>query len=159
MIARVPTAVLSAVPTAVSTAVGLVLLVVVSACGTDPVDRYCQEVRTQQKPLTEAAAATDGTGLLQALPSFEALRSRAPEDLVDSWAVVVQRISALRDALAAADVDPAAYDPEDPPDGLSEDDQAAIAGAASGLVTKAMTEALGSVQQQARDVCKTPLSR
>lgn len=32
----------------------------------------------------------------------------------------------------------------------------AIAGAASGLVADAMNEALGSVQQQARDVCQTP---
>ncbi|WP_323793536.1 hypothetical protein [Nocardioides sp.] len=133
------------------------LLGALSACGGDGVERYCEEVSEQQLALTEAAAS-GATGLLEALPSFEALRAESPSDIAADWAVVVQRVSVLEEALADADVDPATYDPENPSDDLSDEDQAAIAAAASGLVTPAMVEALGRVQQQARDVCKTPLS-
>lgn len=128
-----------------------------SGCGGDPLDAYCEEVEAQQRPLTEAAAAGP-TGLLQALPSFEALRAASPDDLAADWSVVVQRVSALDEALEQADVAPADYDPESPPEDLTEEEQAAITAAASGLVTDAMADALDSVQQQARDVCKTPLS-
>lgn len=140
-------------------AVGLTLLLAggLAGCGEDPIERYCEEVRAQQEPLTEAAAA-GATGLLLALPSFEALRAEAPEDLAPAWSVVVSRVSALEEALDAAGIDPAAYDPEQPPAGLGEEEQAAIEAAASGLLTDAVSEALDSVQQQARDVCKTPLS-
>ncbi|CAN5368108.1 hypothetical protein BH09ACT12_BH09ACT12_37470 [soil metagenome] len=133
------------------------LLGVTSGCGDDPIESYCAEVEVQQKPITEAVAA-GATGLLLALPSFEALRDKAPDDIADKWAVVVQRISVLEEALDDAGVDPASYDPEQPPADLSKDELAAITAAASGLVTEATTEALDSVQQHARDVCKTPLS-
>lgn len=139
------------------TVLALALLTTTACGGQDDTERYCAEVETQQKPLTEAAAA-GVTGLLQALPSFVALRDRAPDDIVDAWVVVVQRVTVLSEALDAAGVDPASYDPENPPADVSDDAQAAISAAASGLVTEAMTEAFDSVQQQARDVCKTPLS-
>lgn len=133
------------------------LVISTSACSGSAVERYCAEVEAQQTPITEAAAA-GATGLLQALPSFEALRDEAPDDIAPAWAVVVQRLTVLDDALAEADVDPATYDLEDPPADLGDDDRAAIAAAASGLLTEAMVDALDAVQQQARDVCKTPLS-
>ena len=139
---------------------GLVLLSTTVACGTDRddvIDAYCAEVRDQQAPLTEAAAS-GATGLLEALPSFEALRDKSPDDIADAWAVVVQRTRVLADALDDAGVDPASYAPGEPPAGVSEADRAAIAAAASGLLTDAMRQALDRVQQQARDVCKTPLS-
>lgn len=128
-----------------------------AGCSSDPTDDYCSEVRAQQKPLTEAAVA-GASGLLQALPSFEALRDKAPEDIADEWVIVVQRITVLREALDEAGVDPAAYDPAEGPKDLSELEQATIAAAASGLLTTAMSDALDSVQQHSRDVCKTPLS-
>ena len=136
---------------------GALVLGALAACGGDGTDRYCEEVAEQQLALTEAAAAGP-TGLLQALPSFEALRAVAPSDIAADWAVVVRRVSVLDEALAEAGVDPTTYDPEKPPADLSDEDQAAITAAASGLLTPAMVESLGRVQQQARDVCKTPLS-
>ena len=137
---------------------GLLLLTTTVACGSDSViESYCAEVADQQTPLTEAAAS-GATGLLEALPSFEALRAKAPDDIADAWTVVVQRVTVLSDALDDAGVDPTSYDPEEPPAEVSDDDQAAIAAAATGLVTDAMRDALDRVQQQARDVCKTPLS-
>ena len=138
-------------------ALAVAVLGAASGCSGDPTEEYCSEVQAQQKPLTEAAAA-GATGLLQALPSFEVLRDKAPDDIADDWAIVVQRITVLRNALDDAGVEPGAYDPEEPPADLSEQEQAAITAAATGLVTDAMVTALSSVQQHARDVCKTPLT-
>jgi len=136
-----------------------VALVGVSGCGTDdPFAAYCDEVAAQQRPLTEALAQGAPTGLLAALPSFQALADQAPDDLVDEWAVVTQRLSTLQRALEAADVDPRTYNPQRPPSGVSDADRTAIETAAMGLVAPAMAAALDGVQQQARDVCKTPLS-
>lgn len=144
----------------------LVTLVVVlvglgglAGCGEDePFAAYCAEVREQQRPVTEALGQGAPTGLLAALPSFLALAEEAPRDLVDEWAVVTQRLASLQRALAAAEVDPASYDPQRPPSGLSDAERAAIETAAIALVAPAMSAALDAVQQQARDVCKTPLS-
>ncbi|CAN5622574.1 hypothetical protein BH11ACT8_BH11ACT8_18220 [soil metagenome] len=119
---------------------------------------YCAEVSTQQKPLTEAAALGAPQALLMALPSFERLSAKAPDDIVDDWAVVVQRISQLQDALDTAGIDAATFDPDNPPADLSDDDQSLLTAAAAGLATVAMKNALDSVQQQALDVCHVPLS-
>ena len=123
-----------------------------------PYGDYCAEVQAQQRPLTEAAALGAPQALLVALPSFVRLSDRAPGDLVDEWAVVVQRITALSDALDEAGIEAATYDPDKPPADLTSADQARLTAAASGLLTVSMKLALDSVQQQARDVCKTPLS-
>lgn len=136
------------------------LLTSISACGESDADRreaYCQVVEEQQKPLTEVVAAGGPDALLRALPSFEELQDAAPPDLADEWEVVVQRLSDLRNALEDAGVDPADYDPENPPDGLTAEDRSAIEGAATGLSAPATAAALDAVQQQARDICKIPL--
>ncbi len=136
----------------------VVVVVVVVTREEDPFERYCAEVRTQQTPLTEAAAQGAPQALLLALPSFERLSEVAPDDLVDEWAIVVQRISRLEAAIDAAGIDVATYDPAKPPEDLTDADQARLTSAASGLLSPAMKNALDAVQQQARDVCKTPLS-
>lgn len=138
--------------------VAAVVTVVLVTRSDDPYADYCAEVQAQQRPLTEAAALGAPRALLVALPSFERLSERAPDDLVDEWAVVVQRITALRDALDTAGIDVASYDPKNPPADLTTAEQAGLTAAASGLLTLAMKDALDGVQQQARDVCKTPLS-
>ncbi|MGA8255835.1 MAG: hypothetical protein WB767_04590 [Nocardioides sp.] len=130
-----------------------------SGCGDDdPFAAYCDEVQDQQRPLTEALAQGAPTGLLAALPSFRALAEQAPDDLVDEWAVVTQRLATLERALSAADVDPGSYDPQRPPSGLTDGERAVIETAAIALVEPAMSNALDAVQQQSRDVCKAPLS-
>lgn len=124
----------------------------------DPFAAYCEEVEEQQQPLTDALATDGTTGLLDALPSFRSLAGKAPDDIADDWAVVVERAAALAEAFEAADVDPATYDRRDPPEGLSEEDRDAIDAAARALVADDTGVAITNVQQQARDVCKTPLS-
>ena len=120
---------------------------------------YCDEVSEQQVVLGEALASGGETsGLIAALPIFETLAAEAPDDISDDWDVVIDRISDLVAALDAADVDPDTYDRRQPPAGLTREQKGAIDAAARALVSRATASAMGSVQQHARDVCKTPLT-
>lgn len=139
--------------------VGVLVLLLVRTVGEDdPFAAYCDEVEDRRAEIGAALAAGESTGLLRALPSFEALAEKAPDDIRADWRVVVQRIGALQDALADAGVDAASYDREAPPEGLPEAERAAIDAAAVRLGSPETTTALARVEQQARDVCKTPLS-
>lgn len=124
----------------------------------DPFARYCEEVEEHQAAIGAARSAGETTGLIRALPAFEDLAAQAPDDIADEWRIVVSRITDLRDALADADVDPAAYDPEKPPQGVGTADLEAIKVAALRLGSRETAAALTGVEQQARDVCQTPLS-
>lgn len=140
-------------------ALGTSFLGGLSACGEgDRFEGYCAEVEEQQAPLSEAFAGGGPTALIEALPSFRALQEKSPDDISDEWGLLVGRIETLVEALDAAGVDAASYDRDDPPEGLSTDEKTAIDAAAGELATPATAVALEGVQQQARDVCKTPLS-
>ena len=146
----------------VAVAVAVVLLVgwlVLRQSGVgDPYARYCAEVEDRRAEIGAARSAGGRVGLIRALPAFEALAEKAPEDIRDEWKIVLDRTTALRDALADADVDPASYDPEKPPEGISEEQQQAIEAAGVRLASDETVIAFAGVEQQARDVCKTPLS-
>lgn len=119
---------------------------------------YCEEVEAQQVAITDALeSGGDASGLIQALPSFEALAAVAPDDIADDWEVLVERIHDLVDALDDAGVDPATYDRRHPPAGLDQEQKDAIEAAAVALVSPTTEQAMSGVQQQARDVCKTAL--
>ena len=81
----------------------------------------------------------------------------APTDIEDEWSLVIDRIEALGDALAAAGVDPATYDAEQPPTGLDDAEKTAITDAARDLGAQETQRALADLEQQALDVCQTPL--
>ncbi len=132
----------------------------VGGCGADddPFASYCEEVEAQRPALSEALAAGGATGLIDALPVFENLAAKAPDDLQDEWDTVTSRIGDLVSVLEDADVDPSTYDRERPPEGLTRGEKDAIDAAAQALLTPEVTEALNGVEQQARDVCKTPLT-
>lgn len=132
--------------------------VVLTACSGDPEEAYCEEVQEQQPELTALTAEGGPAALLEALPVFETLRDAAPTDVRDEWDVVVGRLGALDAALADAGVDPAAYDRDEPPEGLTAEQRTAIGSAARQLATPEMVRALNGVQQQARDVCGTSLT-
>ena len=130
-----------------------------AACGDDdPFAAYCEDVTAQQKVLSEALAGGGPTALIEALPSFRVLQESAPEDISDDWDTLVGRIESLVEALDAAGVDPSSSDRDKPPQGLSEEERTAIDAAAGELSAPATVTAFENVQQQARDVCKTPLS-
>ena len=129
-----------------------------TGCSEDPFEGYCEVVAEQQEPLTEVLSPGGPTALLAALPIFEELREAAPSDIRDEWAVVVITLEGLRTALEDAGVDPATYDRDAPPDGLSTEQRDRIDAAATRLTAPASAAAFAAVEQQARDVCQTPLS-
>ncbi|MDZ5622179.1 hypothetical protein [Nocardioides bizhenqiangii] len=145
-----------------------VALLAVAGCGSDEDDpyaiperfeAYCEEVEARQVEISEAlASGGQASGLIQALPSFEALAEQAPDDIADEWEVVIERIGDLVDALDAAGVDPDSYDRRDPPAGLDAEEKATIDAAATALVSATTARAMSGVQQHARDVCKTALA-
>ena len=145
-----------------------VVLVGVGGCGSDDGDPYavperfqdyCEEVEAQQVVLGDVLrSGAETTGLIKALPSFEALAAKAPDDIVDDWEVVIERIDELVAALEAAGVDPETYDRRHPPAGLDRQDRDSIDAAATALVSATTGHAMSSVEQHARDVCKTQLA-
>jgi len=141
----------------VAAALVLALVPLVAGCGSRQ-DDYCAAVKDHQSELTDITSGSGNDALIRALPIFEDLQSKAPDDIVDDWQQVVGRIKALDQALHDAGVDPATYDRNHPPAGLGADDKARIDAAARELGSQATVQALLSLDQEARDVCQTPLT-
>lgn len=137
-------------------AVVALLLVPLAGCA-DDAEQYCDAVKENQEELTEITASGGPNALLDALDIYRELQSEAPSDIADEWQQVVRSIESLEQALDEAGVDRATYDPADPPADVSQEEQDAIARAADEVGSVETQEAMRGVEQQARDVCKTPL--
>jgi len=140
--------------------VGVLLPVALTGCSNSPEDvraDYCKVVEEQQFALTEALADDSPSALLSALPVFRELAEEAPRDIDDDWTRFIDALEGLQEALDAAGVDAASYDAKQPPEDVTEEQQAAIARAADELVHPEVSAAFEGLQQQAKDVCKTPL--
>ena len=135
----------------------VLLLPLLAACGSER-DAYCDAVADHQQELSDIVGSGEPDALIRALDVFEDLQDDAPDDISDEWQQVVGRIQALRNALEDAGVDPATYDRDDPPADLDPEDKAAIDAAAKELGSGTTLRALQDLDQQARDVCKTPLT-
>jgi hypothetical protein len=138
-------------------ALSLVLLLPATACS-DPQSDYCEAVEGHQKELSDILGKGGPTALLEALPIFEELEQKAPRDIRDEWDTVIGALHSLKKALEDAGVDPATYDSKHPPPGLSKSERERIEAAASDVADPRTSAALTGVDQQARDVCKTPLT-
>lgn len=136
-------------------AAGLLAVPLLTGCGGGK--DYCGAVRDHQSELGSIAHGGDRMALLQALPIFEDLEGLAPDDVTAQWQLLVTRITALRNALEHAGVDPSSYDAAKPPAGLSDDDRRRIRDAAAQLAAADTQQALSTVQQEVLDVCHTPL--
>jgi len=139
-------------------AAALLLVPLLASCGGDQQDAYCGAVEDHQEELTDLVGSGEPDALLRALPVFRDLQDEAPDDISDEWQQVVGRIEALDEALDDADVDPATYDRDDPPAGLSDEARARIDAAATELGSGTTLRALQDLDQHARDVCRTPLT-
>lgn len=128
-----------------------------AGCASDK-ERYCDAVKENQTELSDIAAQGGPSALLEALDIYRTLREEAPRDITDEWDQVIRSIAALEEALADAGVDAASYNSEKPPEGVTEEQQEAIALAASEVGSPETRDALAGVEQQARDVCQTPLT-
>ena len=135
-----------------------VLLVVLCLTGCkDQQEKYCDSVKNQQKQLGDVLGQGAPDALLKALPIFEDLADDAPDDIRDDWKVVIDAIQGLQTALDDTGVDPATYDRDHPPAGLSQSDKDAIDQAATVLGSEETQTAFNAVDQEAKDVCGTPL--
>jgi hypothetical protein len=131
---------------------GLLVWPLLTACGGR--QSYCETVRDHQAEIASALRNGARTGALQLLPAFEDLQAASPDDVADEWQLLVTRIRTLRQALDEAGVDPATYDPQHPPQGLTDAERSRIREAAA---APDAVRALGTVQQEVLDVCHTPL--
>ncbi|WP_459983982.1 hypothetical protein [Nocardioides sp. AN3] len=129
-----------------------------TACSADKTASYCDAVKSHRDALSKTLDAGGRQALLQALPTFEALRDKAPSDIYDDWTVVTTALAHLQAALKAAGVDPATYDAAEPPAGLAKGAQDRIVAAATEVGAARTRAALAAVDQQARDVCHAPLT-
>jgi hypothetical protein len=136
--------------------VSLLVLALGTGCA-DQGEQYCEAVEEHQAELSEVLGAGDRNALLEALGPFRELAEEAPPDIRDEWTLVVDRIEALLYALDAAGVDPTSYDAEAPPADLPKADRRAITSAARDLGAAETQRALADLEQQALDVCGTPL--
>lgn len=128
------------------------------ACGGgDDYSSYCDAVTAHRTELSKQLAQGEA-GLLAAIPTFEDLRDQAPADIRGDWSTLVNALSALRKALDDAGVKPSEYHSGKPPSGVSPTQQKAIAAAATKVGSAKTQAASQRVQQQARDVCHTPLT-
>lgn len=137
-------------------------LALVAGCSESPADvraDYCDAVEERQARLSELLAGDRPDGLLDALPEFRELAEEAPRDVTDEWRVLIDALDDLDEALDDAGVDPAEYDAEDPPDGVTGPQRRAIGRAADRLFRADVAAAYDGVKQQAVDVCRTPLFR
>jgi hypothetical protein len=133
-----------------------VLAMTVTGCKSDQ-EKYCDSVKDHQQQLTEVLGGGAPNALLKALPIFRDLADGAPDDIRDDWKVVIDALEGLQDALDDAGVDPATYDRDNPPAGLSQADKDAIDQAATVLGSQDTQTAFNAVDQEAKDVCGTPL--
>lgn len=141
-------------------AVLVLLLAGLAACGENPEDvraDYCEAVADQQVELTEVMAQEGPDTLLRARPVLRELADDAPRDIRDEWDRLLDALDGLVEALEAAGVDASTYDAKRPPEGVTEEQQQAIARAADELATQETVAAWEGVKQHAKDVCKTPL--
>ena len=143
-------------PAASALALALSLAMFSTGCTSDQ-EKYCDAVTDHQQELGEVLGDGSPDALLKALPIFRDLADEAPDDLRDEWKTLIDAVAGLEQALADAGVDPATYDRDHPPEGVSQADQDAIDAAAGQLASEETVTAFSGIDQQAKDVCGTPL--
>jgi hypothetical protein len=114
---------------------------------------YCEAVAEEQQKLTELADSESGDVLTPTLDSFERLRDVSPDELGDEWETVVVAYQALVDAVEETGVDPAEYDPEEPPADLSAEEVDRLAAVASKLASARVAAAISGIEEHAKEVC------
>jgi hypothetical protein len=140
----------------VAALLGLVLVVAGATWWIRDHDKsYCDLVADQTAQVQNGQGATES--LLATLPTLRRLSDAAPSDLKDEWQVVVNAVDGFREVLAAAGVDPATTDVTSLPDSVTAAQRAEIKAAASRLLSPEVQAAVAGIQQQALDVCHTPL--
>ena len=139
--------------------VPLLVCLLSASCSSDPQATYCDAVEEHQAALTDVAASDDAGALFGALDVYQDLRDKAPRDIADDWAAVLDPLRALEEALEDQGVDPSSYAADAPPADLDDAGRQAIETAARAVGSQQTVAAMAAVEQHALDVCGTPLSR
>ena len=130
--------------------------VLVAGCSEEGED-YCGALAEEQSTLDDLADRADAGGedlLTPTVEAFQRLQESAPDELQDEWETVLNAYQAMVDAVAAAGIDPADYTPDDPPAGLSADEEERLASVADKLASLRVSEAAAGIEQHADEVCK-----
>ena len=138
-------------------AVAAAVLVLPLLAGCSDGQSYCDAVKAHQSELGTIVSEGGRVALISALPAFEDLAAKAPSDVTAYWKLLVARVTDLQTALDHGGLDPASYDPQHPPPGLSGEDRGVIRRAAARLASSDTQQALTNVQQEVLDVCHTPV--
>ena len=138
-------------------ALALTAAVAPAGCA-DQRETYCDAVASHQRELSDLVGSGHPDALLRALPTFRDPQAKALGHFTDECQQVTTSVAGLATALDEAGVDPATYDRAHPPAGLAAADRARIDAAAKELGSGTTLRALQDLDQQARDVCGTPLT-
>lgn len=140
--------------------VALIALVVagtlVTGCGQDETERYCEALAEEQENLAELAERADAADtdvLTPVLEAFERLRDEAPTSLADEWDTIVFAYRGLVDAVEEAGVPLAAYTPGERPEGVDRKQARQLTAVAATLVSPRVLSAARGVEDHAREVC------
>ena len=134
----------------------LLLTGVLTACSSQE-ETYCDAVRSHQVELGRISDEGGPDAVLRELPTMQELAKDAPTDIKDEWQTVITAVQALDQAFDDAGVDPASYDVKHPPADLSDADRQKIESAAQELSSESVTTATSGIEQEALDICKTPI--
>ncbi len=136
-------------------------LLLAAACSStgcaDQKEKYCDAVKDHQQELGEVLGDGGPDALLKALPIFRDLADEAPDDIRDEWRTVIDAVEGLAAGAGRRRGRPGDVRPGPPAGGLSQADQDAIDAAARRLTSEQTVAAFNGVDQQAKDVCGTPL--
>jgi hypothetical protein len=124
----------------------------------DPEEGYCETLAAEQEELIELAERESGDVLSPTAASFQRLQDEAPEELRDEWDTVVGAYQVLAETIDELGVDPESYDPEAPPDDLSDGDVRRLATAAGALGSTRVVDAVRGIEDHARTVCDVDFS-
>jgi hypothetical protein len=141
-----------------TTAVAAAVLALGLVGCSDPEEGYCETLAAEQEELTELAERDSGDVLSPTAASFQRLQSEAPEELRDEWDTVVGAYQVLTETIDELGVDPESYDPEAPPDDLSDGEVRRLATAAGALGSTRVVDAVRGIEDHARTVCDVDFS-
>jgi hypothetical protein len=139
---------------------GLVLcLGTLSGCGGEPsVEDYCEQLQGERERIAEMVSSNDPGSLLgENLELFEDLGAQSPRDLQGEWDTLLGALRALDDALTDAGVEADDFADGAPPEGLDDDQVAAVEEAVRRVQSEDVVSAASGIETQARDVCKVNL--
>lgn len=120
---------------------------------------YCNQVAAQQDAIGNVATSGDSqSALIDALPVFESIASKAPADISASWTALTTAIAGLKSAIAATGHRPTDFSNGSFPQDVTKAQRQAIVAAADTLGSSTTSAALTSIVQEIRDVCQVDLN-